>query len=107
MLEAMTGQYVSWHGCGAIRFATKPAEVEWFQHVAGVAKLIGFRMEIIDPEKIKQINPFVTTEGVLAGSTDLGDGLNHADLIVGVHHRHKDGVVGERRSQPPQVEKAI
>jgi len=73
-LEAMTGQYVSWHGCGAIRFATKPAEVEWFQHVAGVAKLIGFRLEVIDPEKIRQINPFVTTEGVLAGAWTLDDG---------------------------------
>ena len=76
-LEAMTGQYVSWHGCGGIRFATKPAEVEWFQHVAGVAKLIGFRLEVIDPEKIKQINPFVTTEGVLAGAWTLDDG--HVD----------------------------
>ena len=76
-LEALTGQYVSWHGCGAIRFATKPAEVEWFQHVAGVAKLIGFRMEIIDPEKIRQINPFVTTDGVLAGAWTLDDG--HVD----------------------------
>ncbi len=76
-LEAMTGQYVSWHGCGAIRFATQPAEVEWFQHVAGVAKLIGFRLEVIDPEKIKKINPFVTTEGVLAGAWTLDDG--HVD----------------------------
>jgi dimethylglycine dehydrogenase len=76
-LEAMTGQYVSWHGCGAIRFATKPAEVEWFRHVAGVAKLIGFRLEVIDPEKIKQINPFVTTDGVLAGAWTLDDG--HVD----------------------------
>ena len=76
-LEALTGQYVSWHGCGAIRFATKPAEVEWFHHVAGVAKLIGFRMEIIDLEKIKEINPFVTTEGVLAGAWTLDDG--HVD----------------------------
>ena len=76
-LEEKTGQYVSWHGCGAIRFATKSAEVEWFQHVAGVAKLIGFRLEVIDPEKIRQINPFVTTEGVLAGAWTLDDG--HVD----------------------------
>ncbi len=73
-LEAITGQYVSWHGCGGIRFALTPQEVEWFQHVAGVAKLIGFEMEIIDPEKIKQINPFVTTDGVLAGALTFTDG---------------------------------
>jgi dimethylglycine dehydrogenase len=76
-LEELTGQYVGWHGCSGIRFATTPQEVEWFHHVAGVAKLIGFRMEVIDPEKIKQINPFVTTEGVLAGAWTLDDG--HVD----------------------------
>ncbi len=76
-LEELTGQYVSWHGCGGIRFARTPQEVEWFRHVAGVAKLIGFEMEIIDPDKIKQINPFVTTEGVLAGALTFADG--HVD----------------------------
>ena len=76
-LEELTGQYVSWHGCGGIRFATTPQEVEWFHHVAGVAKLIGFQMEVIDREKIKQINPFVETDGVLAGAWTVGDG--HVD----------------------------
>ena len=76
-LEEKTGQYVSWHGCGGIRFAFKPAEVEWFHHVASVGKLIGFHCEIIDPEKIRQINPFVSVEGVLAGAWTTGDG--HVD----------------------------
>ena len=62
-LEEKTGQYVSWHGCGGIRFALKPAEVEWFHHVASVGKLIGFHCEIIDPEKIRQLNPFVNVDG--------------------------------------------
>ena len=76
-LEELTGQYVSWHGCGGIRFALKPAEVEWFHHVAGVGKLIGFHCEIIDPAKIKQLNPFVTLDGVLAGAWTTEDG--HVD----------------------------
>ncbi len=76
-LEELTGQYVSWHGCGGIRFALKPAEVEWFHHVAGVAKLIGFHCEIIDREKIRQLNPFVNTDGVLAGAWTRDDG--HVD----------------------------
>ena len=76
-LEELTGQYVSWHGCGGIRFARTPQEVEWFRHVAGVAKLIGFHMEIIGPEKIRQINPFVTTDQVLAGVWTRDDG--HVD----------------------------
>ena len=29
-LEEMTGQYISWHGCGGIRLATTKAELEWF-----------------------------------------------------------------------------
>ncbi len=76
-LEEITGQYVSWHGCGGIRFALKPAEVDWFHHVAGVGKLVGFNCEIIDPAKIKQINPFVNTDGVLAGAWTTEDG--HVD----------------------------
>ena len=76
-LEEKTGQYVSWHGCGGIRFAMKPAEVEWFHHVASVGKLIGFQCEIIDPEKIRQINPFVNVDGVLAGAWTIEDG--HVD----------------------------
>ena len=76
-LEEITGQYVSWHGCGGIRFALKPAEVEWFHRVAAVGKLIGFQCEIIDPAKIKQLNPLVKTDGVLAGAWTTEDG--HVD----------------------------
>ena len=76
-LEEITGQYVSWHGCGGIRFALKPAEVDWFHHVASVGKLIGFHCEIIDVAKIRQINPLVNTDGVLAGAWTTEDG--HVD----------------------------
>ena len=76
-LEELTGQYVSWHGCGGIRFALKPAEVEWFHRVASVGKLIGFDCEIIDPDKIKQLVPYANIDGVLAGAWTLNDG--HVD----------------------------
>ena len=76
-LEEITGQYVSWHGCGGIRFALKPSDVDWFHHVAGVGKLIGFECEVIDVAKIRQINPFVNTDGVLAGAWTTEDG--HVD----------------------------
>ncbi|MGI9310420.1 MAG: GcvT family protein [bacterium] len=76
-LEELTGQYVSWHGCGGIRFALKPTEVEWFHRVAAVGKLIGFDCEIIDRAKIKQLNPLVETDGVLAGAWTHSDG--HVD----------------------------
>ena len=56
-LEELTGQYVSWHGCGGIRFALKQSEVEWFHRVASVGKLIGFDCEIIDPAKFANSTP--------------------------------------------------
>ena len=42
-LEAMTGHPTGWHGCGGIRIATTPEEVDWFRHVAGFAANVGFR----------------------------------------------------------------
>ncbi len=76
-LEEMTGQYVSWHGCGGLRFALNQAEVDYFKKVEGVSKLIGFRMQVIGPDEIKNINPHVDTTGVLAAAWTLDDG--HVD----------------------------
>jgi dimethylglycine dehydrogenase len=91
-LEALTGQYVSWHRSGGIRFATNARELAWFRYVQGFSKIIGFDMEIIPPEEIRRINPFVTTEGVIAGARTTGDG--HADpsgicnaLAIGAKNR--------------------
>ena len=76
-LEELTGQYVSWHASGGIRLAFTDNDLDWFRFLKGIADNVGFRMEIIDPEKIRQINPFVNTDGVLAGAWTLDDG--HAD----------------------------
>jgi dimethylglycine dehydrogenase len=76
-LEGLTGQYVSWHKSGGIRFATNARELAWFKYIHGFSKIIGFDMEIIPPEEVRRINPFVTTDGVIAGAYTTGDG--HAD----------------------------
>ena len=76
-LEELTGHYVSWHGCGGVRFALNDVELEWFKHVEGVSKLIGFEMHILGPDEIKRHNPHVDTSGVLAGALTIGDG--HVD----------------------------
>lgn len=76
-LEEKTGQYVSWHGCGGLRFALTQEEVDFFRKVEGVSKLIGFRMQVIGPDEIKSINPHVDTTGVLAAAWTLDDG--HVD----------------------------
>lgn len=73
-LEAMTGEATGWRAAGGIRFATTPEELDHFKRVEGVAANIGFRMQLISPEEIRRINPFVTTSGVLAGAWTLDDG---------------------------------
>ena len=76
-LEAITGQYLSWHGSGSIRFATNEHELDYFKLVAGIADNSGARMEIIDPAKIKQILPHVQLDGVVGGAWTPEDG--HVD----------------------------
>ena len=73
-LESMTGEATGWRGVGGIRFATTPEELDHFKRVEGVAANIGFRMQLIGLDEIRRLNPFVTTEGVLAGAWTLDDG---------------------------------
>ena len=73
-LEEMTGLSTGWHGCGGIRLATMQGELEWFKHVADIAKNIGVRMEVIGPDEIRRINPLIDTTGIIAGARTLDDG---------------------------------
>jgi dimethylglycine dehydrogenase len=76
-LEALTGQYVSWHAAGGLRLANNPAELDWLKYVHGYSKSIGFQMEIIGLDEIRRLNPFLTTAGVLAAARTIDDG--HGD----------------------------
>lgn len=76
-LEEETGQSAGWHGCGGIRLATTPEEVDWFHHVEGIGRQIGFEMHVIGPNEIKNIHPYLETFGVLAGAYTTQDG--HVD----------------------------
>lgn len=76
-LEGLTGQYVSWHKSGGIRLATNDSELAWLRYIHGYSKIIGFDMEMIGPDEIRRINPFMTTDGVIAGAWTTQDG--HAD----------------------------
>jgi dimethylglycine dehydrogenase len=76
-LEALTGQYVSWHPCGGLRLANNKAELAWLKFVQGYSKSIGFRMEIVGLDEIKRLNPFLTTDNVLAAAWTQDDG--HGD----------------------------
>jgi dimethylglycine dehydrogenase len=76
-LEELTGQYTSWHGSGGIRLARDRDDLDWFKTMQGYADDIGFRMQIIGPDEIRRLHPFIELDGVIAGAWTLDDG--HAD----------------------------
>jgi dimethylglycine dehydrogenase len=73
-LEELTGQAVSWHGCGGLRLATTNEEVNWLKAVYGVSKLAGYEGEIIGPSEIKKYHPFLETFGIKAAFRTVNDG---------------------------------
>jgi dimethylglycine dehydrogenase len=73
-LEALTGQAVSWHGCGGLRLATTDEEVDWLKYVYGISRLAGYEGEIIGPSEIAQYHPFLDVFGVKAAFRTVGDG---------------------------------
>ncbi len=76
-LEALTGQYVSWHPCGGLRLANNEHELAWLKYVYGYSKSIGFSMDIVGLDEIKRLNPFLTTDNVIAAAWTRDDG--HGD----------------------------
>jgi dimethylglycine dehydrogenase len=76
-LESLTGQYVSWHPAGGLRLATNEVELDWLKHILGYSKSIGFNMDIVGLDVIKRLNPFLSTENVLAAAWTTDDG--HGD----------------------------
>ena len=76
-LEALTGQYVSWHASGGLRLACNARELAWMKQIHGFSKSIGFNMEIVGLDQIKRLNPFLTTDNVIAGAWTTDDG--HGD----------------------------
>jgi dimethylglycine dehydrogenase len=73
-LEKLTGQAVSWHGCGGLRIATTDEEVNWLKQVYGLSKLANYEAHIIGPDEIKQYHPFLNTDGIKAAFLTVTDG---------------------------------
>lgn len=76
-LEEETGQSVTWHGCGSFRLAYSEDELDWLRHTMSVGRALGFPMELVGTDRIRQLHPFYNLEGVLAGLHTPEDG--HAD----------------------------
>ena len=76
-LESETGQSCSWHGCGSLRLAYLDDEVDWLHYTASMGRGIGHDMEIIQPDRIRELHPFYNLDGVKAALHTPDDG--HVD----------------------------
>jgi len=73
-LEALTGQAVSWHGCGGLRLAQTDEELNWLKYVEGISKLAGYEGEIIGSDEIRKYHPYLETFGLKAAFRTVTDG---------------------------------
>ncbi|MGE0212827.1 MAG: NAD(P)/FAD-dependent oxidoreductase, partial [Parvibaculaceae bacterium] len=73
-LQELTGEAVSWHGCGGIRLAVTDDEVDWFKYVHGISKLAGYEAHLISPNEIREHHPYLETFGVKLGYLTVTDG---------------------------------
>ena len=76
-LEQETGQSVSWHDCGSLRLAYTEDEMDWLRHTLSVGKALGFPMELVGRERVRELHPFYHLEGVLGALHTPQDG--HVD----------------------------
>ncbi len=76
-LEQETGQSCTWHGCGSLRVAYDEAEVDWLYYTRSIGQGLGHDMEIIGPERIRELHPFYNLDGIRAALHTTGDG--HVD----------------------------
>ncbi len=76
-LEAETGQAVTWHGCGSFRLAYSEDEMDWLRHTLSVARSLGFNIELVAPERVRELHPFYNLDGVLGALHTPDDG--HVD----------------------------
>lgn len=77
ILEAETGQSVTWHGCGSLRMAYTSDELDWLKHILSVGAALELPMALLDVEGIKKLHPFYNTDGVIAALHTPIDG--HVD----------------------------
>ncbi|MEO1638519.1 MAG: FAD-dependent oxidoreductase [Pseudomonadota bacterium] len=76
-LEAETGQPVTWHGCGSFRLAYTTDEMDWLRHTLSVGRALGFNIDLVGPEKVRELHPFYNLDGVLGALHTPDDG--HVD----------------------------
>lgn len=76
-LEAETGQHTGWHTTGAIRLATNNDRMDEYRHVLAKDRQLGLEVGLVTPSEMKDLFPYLETEGLLGGLYHPNDG--HTD----------------------------
>ena len=76
-LEKETGQATGFHECGSLRLAYKKEDIDWFHYVKGIMDNVGSPAEILSPNEIRKVHPFIRLDGLLAAFHTPEDG--HTD----------------------------
>ena len=66
-----------YHECGSVRLATTQDRVDEFRHRAATAELLGVPVEVVGPERLRELHPLVEAGDVLAAAYLPTDG--HVD----------------------------
>ena len=80
-LEKETGQAVSFHKTGNLRLATSRDRMDEYKAYCDTANTSGVNFELISPSEVKQLWPFMDTDGVIGALYHPDDGhIAPADL---------------------------
>src|SRR6266851_2598455 len=108
-LEAVTGQAVGWHKCGALRIASDRERLDEYRWHAAKAPAQGVDAHILDSAEVRQLWPLIEGgERILGGLYHTQDGhIAPADVTQALAkgardrgaqiHRHTEAVGFERR----------
>jgi dimethylglycine dehydrogenase len=77
ILPEETGETCGFHRSGAMRVTRNPDRMDEFRHVAGLSEFAGYPLEIIDRDRIAELHPLATLDGLLGGIYEPDDG--HVD----------------------------
>ncbi|MDE2383467.1 MAG: GcvT family protein [Alphaproteobacteria bacterium] len=77
ILPAETGETCGFHRSGAMRVTRNPDRMDEFRHVAGLSEFTGYPLEICAPDRIAELHPLATLDGLIGGIYEPDDG--HVD----------------------------
>ena len=76
-IEEETGQSVTFNDCGSLRLAYDEDELDWLKYTYSVGQALGHPMELVTPERIRELHPFYNLDGVIGALHTPEDG--HVD----------------------------